>query len=182
MYRVLSLLIIATIFLLPDAAYSQRSVSIVILPFEIYSQEDLSYLKTEIPDVIKKQLKEDGADVIALESIFALAGHLDEETAAGIDAIRNLGVKNGADYVVWGSFTRIGEKVSMDAKRVESFGQMPPKVLYVEGKWIEHLLGSVKELAGDLGIKLFKRQKRAVIIRAGNKRRERDAIKKKIET
>ncbi len=182
MYRLLSLLIIATTFLLPNAAYSQRSVSIVILPFEIYSQEDLSYLKTEIPDVIKKQLKQDGANVIALESIFGLPEYLGEETAAGIDAIRNLGVESGADYVVWGSFTRIGEKFSLDAKMVESFGQNPPKIFYVEGKGIENLFGSVKELAGDLGIKLFKREKIAEILVSGNKRIEADAIKKIIET
>ena len=182
MYRLVSLLIIATTFLLPNAAYSQRSVSIVILPFEIYSQEDFSYLKTEIPDVIKKHLKQDGANVIALESIFGLPEYLGEETAAGIDAIRNLGVESGADYVVWGSFTRIGEKFSLDAKMVESFGQMPPKIFYVEGKGIENLLGSVKELAGDLGIKLFKREKIAEILVAGNKRIEADAIKKIIES
>jgi hypothetical protein len=72
MYRLLSLLIIATTFLLPNVAYSQGSVSIVILPFEIYSQEDFLYLKAEIPDVIKKHLKQDGANVIALESISGL--------------------------------------------------------------------------------------------------------------
>lgn len=181
MYRLLSLLIIAMTFLLPNAAYSQRSVSIVILPFEVYSQEDLSYLKAEIPYVIKKHLKQDGADVIALESIFGLPDYLDKQTAAGIDAIRNIGVKNGADYIVWGSLTWIGQKFSLDVKMIESFGQSPPKIFYVEGKGIENLLGSVKELSGDLGIKLFKREKIAEILVAGNKRIEADAIKKIIE-
>ncbi len=182
MYRLLSLLIIATTFLLPNVAYSQRSVSIVILPFEIYSQEDFLYLKAEIPDVIKKHLKQDGANVIALESISGLPDYLGEETAAGIDAIRNIGETNGADYVVWGSFTWIGEKFSLDAKMIESFGQSPPKIFYVEGKGIENLLGSVKELSGDLGAKLFKREKIAEILVAGNNRIEADAIKKNIET
>lgn len=182
MYRLLSLLIITTIFLLPNAAYSQRSVSIVILPFEIYSQEDLSYLKAEIPDVIKKQLKQDGADVIVLESISDLPDYPGKKTAMDIDAIRNIGVKNGTDHVVWGSFTRIGQKFSLDAKMIESFGQSPPKLFYVEGKGMENLLGSVNGLAGELGIKLFKREKIAEILIAGNKRIEADAIKKTIET
>ncbi|MDO9565338.1 MAG: outer membrane protein assembly factor BamA [Candidatus Desulfaltia sp.] len=182
MYRLLSLLIITTIFLLPNAVYSQRSVSIVILPFEIYSQEDLSYLKAEIPDVIKKQLKQDGADVIVLESISDLPDYPGKKTALDIDAIRNIGLKNGADHVVWGSFTRIGQKFSLDAKMIESFGQSPPKLFYVEGKGMENLLGSVNGLAGELGIKLFKREKIAEILIAGNKRIEADAIKKAIET
>ncbi|HUV50311.1 MAG TPA: outer membrane protein assembly factor BamA [Anaerolineae bacterium] len=181
MHRFLRLLIIAIIFLLPNAVYSQGSVSIVILPFEIYSDEDLSYLKAEIPDVIKKQLKQDGADVIVLESTSGLPDYPGKETVAGIDAIRNIGVKNGADYVVWGSFTWIGQKFSLDAKMVESFGQSPPKVFYAEGKGMENLLGSVNELAGDLGIKLFKREKIAEILVVGNKRIEADAIKKAIE-
>ncbi len=86
-------------------------------------RKDLSYLKTEIPDVIKKHLKQDGANIIALESISGLPDYFGEETDAGLNAIRNIGVKNGADYVVWGSFTWIGQKFSLDAKMIESFGQ-----------------------------------------------------------
>ena len=57
MSRLFSLFLIALISLLPNTIHSQETVQIIILPFEVHAMEDLSYLKAEIPGLIKKQLK-----------------------------------------------------------------------------------------------------------------------------
>jgi len=182
MFRSLKFLIIATMLIIPNVASSREPVSILILPFEIYSQENLSYLKTEIPKTIEKHLKQDEARIISLDSIAGLNDYTDRKNVSDIDAIRDLGIKNAADYVVWGSLTWIGQKFSLDAKLIESFGKRPPKNFYVEGRGIENLLGSVEKLADELGIKLFKRVKIAEVTIAGNKRIEADAIKRALKT
>ncbi|MBF0398539.1 MAG: hypothetical protein HQK78_17320 [Desulfobacterales bacterium] len=51
--------------LFTSLAYSgQDNPRIIILPFDIHSKEDISYLSTKIPDVIKKNLKEHQAVII----------------------------------------------------------------------------------------------------------------------
>ncbi|TES88009.1 MAG: outer membrane protein assembly factor BamA [Desulfobacteraceae bacterium] len=179
MVRTLSLLIIAILCFLPSKAYPLETVQVVVLPFEIHAIKDLSYMQAEISEVIKRDLKEEGADI--LESGI-VSGFVWREITETIEGIRKFGVNNGADYVIWGSLTWIGQKFSLDAKMIESFGEGLPGVFIKEGRGIENLLGIVKQLARDISMKLFKREKIAKVLVTGNKRIEADAIKKIIKT
>ncbi len=179
MQRSLKLLIIAIILLLPAGVYSLETVRVLVLPFEIHSQKELSYLKTEIPRVLKNHFKQNGAIAIETDSIpdFSL-----ENQPKSVAGMRNLGIKTGADYVVWGSLTWLGQKFSIDANMIESFNDEPPKILFIEGDGVENLFGSVKKLAKNLGMRVFKHKKVAEVLVEGNKRIETDAIKKYIKT
>ena len=96
-------LILAVIICLSaGVVYAQQPVRVVILPFEIYAEGDLSYLQKEIPTAIKKQLELEGASVLILEVESIPSGVV---AAESLTAIRNLGEKTGADYILWGSLT-----------------------------------------------------------------------------
>ncbi|MBW2226499.1 MAG: outer membrane protein assembly factor BamA, partial [Deltaproteobacteria bacterium] len=179
MFRKLSLFIIALLCFCPKTARPMDSVRVMVLPFEIHAIGDLSYLKEEILAVITNHLKQEGAAILAPGTI---PDFTSGETTESFDQIRNLGIKNGADYVVWGSFTLIGQQFSLDAKVIESFGESPPRVFIKEGQGIENLPGTVKQLVRDIGMKLFKREKVASVVIADNKRIEADAIKRVIKT
>ncbi|MFC1829999.1 outer membrane protein assembly factor BamA [Thermodesulfobacteriota bacterium] len=179
MSRFLSLVLIAIIALLPNTIHSQETVQVIILPFEVHAMEDLSYLKSEIPGLIKKQLKAEGAVLLDVDIPPDASW---KAVAENTDDIRRLGAKNGADYVVWGSLTWIGQKYSLDAKAIESFGEAPPDIFFEEGESIENLIGSVKKLSGTIGLKLFKRERVAEVVVSGNKRIEADAIKRVVKT
>jgi len=179
MLKRIGLLIIVMTCLLADPAGSQESLHVVVLPFDVYSQEDLSYLGAEIAGVILKQLSEDGAKVVDVKTA---AGFLPKEGARTPDAFRRIGMQAGADYVVWGSLTWIGTKFSMDAKMVEAIGERPPETFFAEGDGIENIFGTVKELARDIGLKIFNWKKIVDIRVEGNNRIEADAIRKQIQT
>ena len=140
--------------------------------------EETPYIENEIPEILKNHFKQSGAIVIETSSIpdFSL-----ENQPKSLAGIRNLGIKTGADYVVWGSLTWLEQKFSVDAKMIESFNNDPPNILFVEGEGIENLFVSVKKLAENLGMKFFKQEKVAEVIVEGNKRIEIDAIKKYIK-
>ena len=38
-----------------------QDIQVMVLPFDVHSLEDLTYLKTEIPKLISNQLKSEGA-------------------------------------------------------------------------------------------------------------------------
>ncbi len=179
MLRRLSLLIVAILCIFPNSASSLETARVVVLPFEIHALKDLSYMKDQISGVIKGQLEQDGAVLIAPDTIPEFA---EEKMAKGIDKVRSFGIENGADYVVWGSLTWIGDKFSLDAKMLYTFGEGPPDVFFVEGQGIENLLRTVKQTAQNIGMKLFKREKIARVIFSGNERIETDAIKRNVKT
>ena len=68
MLRRLSLLIVAIIIFFPNIALSLEKVRVVVFPFKVNTMNDLSYMKSEISEVIKRHLKEDGAFVFEPES------------------------------------------------------------------------------------------------------------------
>ncbi|MGB2930120.1 MAG: outer membrane protein assembly factor BamA [Desulfobacterales bacterium] len=179
MLRHLWLIIIAMLCFLPNTAHSLEAVRVLVLPFEMRSVKDFSYMQTEISDRIKKDLKQEGIVILEPEIIPDFAGEKHTET---IEGIRNVGVKSGADYVVWGSLTWIGQKFILVAKMIESFGEGSVGVFVKEGQDIGNVPGTVKQLVRDMSMKLFKREKIAKVLVAGNKRIEADAIKRIIKT
>jgi outer membrane protein insertion porin family len=161
--------------LLIEVASAQQSVRVVILPFEIYAQQDLSYLQKEIPKVIKTQLEQEGANVLVLDQTSLESRNIRIDR---MEDIRQTGLDFGAQYILWGSLTWIGQNFSLDAKLLSSMEVEKPDLFSVEGEGVENLPSTVKNLVDELGLKLFKRQKIVKVLIKGNDRIEEDAIRR----
>jgi outer membrane protein insertion porin family len=162
-------------FLLTDVVSAQQIVRIIILPFEIHAQEDLAYLQKEIPNAIKTQLEQEGARVLIIDEASLQARKVKIDSLEGI---RNLSIQTGAEYAVWGSLTWIGQNFSLDAKLLSARAGEMPQVFAVEGEGVENLPGTLKKLVGELGLKLFQRDKIIEVQIKGNDRIEADAIRR----
>ena len=161
--------------LIADVAYGQQPVRVVILPFEVYAQEDLSYLKEQIPEVIKTQLEQEGAKILILNQETLDSRGLRTDSPA---AIRQIGVDTGGTYVIWGSLTWLGQNFSLDAKLLPSEKIEDPHAFSAEGEGVENLPAAVKKMVQEMTLKLFKRETIVEVQIKGNQRIEEDAIRK----
>jgi TolB-like protein len=136
-------------------ALSAGPVRVAILPFQIHSTEDLSYLKEGIYDVISSRLAASGQiDVIGksgIERVLAVMrpSRMTEEVA------REAGIRLKADYVVLGSITKIAEFISLDARLIGTTGQKPASGAFAQTKGLDQLMGKVDEFATDIGGKIL---------------------------
>jgi outer membrane protein insertion porin family len=162
-------------YLLADAAFAQQTVRVIILPFKIHAQEDLSYLQKEIPQAIKTQLEQEGAKVLVIDRESLESRNMKAEN---VKDIREIGIQTGTDYVLWGSLTWIGQNFSLDAYLLSPAEDETPQTFSVEGEGIENLPGTLTNLVNELGLKLFKRDKIVEIRIRGNNRIEADAIRR----
>ncbi len=172
------LILIVFLCLLAEIVSAQQPVSVVIMPFEIHAQDDLSYLEKQIPQAIKTILDQEGADVLIYETISISSW---KKLAESRTEIRNIGIQTGADYIVWGSLTLLGQSFSLDVKLLGSEDVEEASAFTAEGEGIENLSSSVNELVQELGLKLFKRQKMVEILVTGNNRIEEDAVRRVIK-
>jgi len=173
------LIFIMTAILIPWNAYPREVRTVAVLPFQVNAQENLAYLKTEIPELIKKQLRTEEAVIVEPDAgtlSFWQQGGDNSETAGKI------GLKAGAAFVVWGSLTRVGQNFSLDAKLLNLYEKTPLKSFYAEGEGIENLLSTVSRLASDITNSLFEQEKIVEIRLKGNRRIETDAIMRYIRT
>ena len=164
-----------------DVAVAQQTARVIILPFKIHAQEDLSYLQQEIPQVIKTQLEQEGARVLILDQESLESRRIQTDR---LEDVRELGLQTGGDYIVWGSLTWIGQNFSLDAKLLSSSEAEKLQVYSVQGEGVENLPGTLADLVKELSLRLFKREKVVDVVIKGNNRIEEDAIRRvlKIKT
>ncbi len=109
---VLKLLI--CLFLSPTLLRAQEPYKVLVLPFEVFAGQDLSYLKKAIPEMLSTRLFTPGK-IVAIEQE-RVERELSKLPKLDRNAIKELGRTLGADYVIWGSITQVGELISIDAQ------------------------------------------------------------------
>jgi outer membrane protein insertion porin family len=170
-------ILLFSLLLITRTAAAAETVHVLVLPFDIYASQDLSYLKTDIPKFIREQLKNEGALPVDISDTqrAAIAA-----ATSDIKALREKGLDAGADYVIWGSMTRIGNSISLDTRMVATLGNEPVFSIYNAGTGIESLRSIAKKSAEKLARRLFRKEVIAAVRVTGNKRIETDAIERVI--
>ena len=163
----------------PGISIALETVRVAVLPFEINALEGREYLQKNLPEVIESYLKQEGAEIVGVGEKSDADWN---KIKNSVSEIRRFGREHNADQVIWGSLTRIGQNISIDAKMVSAVEETPPKPFFTEGRGLENLSVMVKKLVGDISLRLFKRETVARVEVVGNERIEEDAITKNIRT
>lgn len=159
----------------PPLVEAAEPVKVMVLPFDVLATGDLNYLSTQIADVLSDHLEKDGATITKYPAEAP-------DPSMDTNAIRKVAQNYGVDRIIWGSFTLIGERFSLDAHMLGPFEPASPIGFTGKGVKIENLLKVLKTLSGDIGLKLFKRDIVETIHISGNERIESDAILRQIGT
>ena len=136
---------------LPVAGAAQRPLRVAVLPFTIHSAEDLSYLRDGIWDIISTRIiVEDAVEVVEKPFVERFLSDLRGGDTTDQGA-RWLGARVGADYVVYGSITKAGEYISLDAKVVHVPGTRPTTSSFAQHKGMDEVMIKVGTFAQDIG-------------------------------
>jgi len=169
-------LFLALLLALPSPSITQmrnpkKVYKVAILPFMIHSQENLDYLQAGIYDILTSRITVDDRIIVMERSLVERAlleekpTRLDETTASKI------GMKIGADYIVLGSITKVGDYISLDARLISLTEEKPPLSAFTQHKGIDDVMLKIGDFAQDIGNKILGR--RAVAGRPGERREGR---------
>lgn len=131
------------------AVTSPREVTVVVMPFEVNAGEDLKYLRQGLPDLLSDRLREAGFTVIdkdAVAKALASKGLLASDPAAAKEAA----LLTNAGYVITGSFSKLGETLSIDARVSDPFGLKPPVPVFTSREGLINLLPAVDDLVAKM--------------------------------
>ena len=165
----------------PADTASAQTLRVAVAPFSVYSKEDLSYLSQGIQEMINTQLLQRGVDVVPEADVKkALRGtrpaRLDEAKARGLAKAMK------ADYIIYGSLTTVGQRISLDARMVDAMGLKPTATIFLQDEGIENLASAVEKLARAVSQRVSGGTRVAGIRVDGNKRIEDDAVLRVIQT
>ncbi len=161
------------------AAGAQPTAGVIVMPFTVNAPAELAYLRDDIPAAMRQQFEEEGANARVLDPETAAAW---SRTGEGDADVARLAMQTGADFVVRGSLTWIGQNYSLDARLLPSAGDRPVKAFSAVGQGVETLPGTVKKVARDMGLTIFRRQQIVELEVQGNQRIETDAIRRVIKS
>ena len=137
---------------------SQKVYKIAILPFLIHSQENLDYLRDGIYNILASRLSVEGRMVVIDQSLVERA--LYEERPMRLDeaVAGKIGARAGADYIVLGSLTKVGDYISLDARVISITEDKPPLGVFTQTKGIDEAMVKIGDFAQDIGNKILGRR------------------------
>jgi TolB-like protein len=152
----LIILILTTILFWGAAIAFAKPLQVAIVPFKVNAEKDLSYLRDGIVDMLSSRLYwENKVEIISRQAVekaaSSVSGTLNESKA------QHLGKKLGADYVLFGSLTVVGNSVSIDAKMVDVNGKKQPLTFFNQSQGMDQVIPSVNLFASDINEKEFGR-------------------------
>ncbi len=126
---------------------------VLILPFTVHADKDLSFLKDGIADMLSTRLSRDEMIPIGREETMQassqLSGTITEKIAVAIAE------KFAADYVVYGSVMALGESISTDARCYDLRKKKDIVVFHQTGKGSGEVISHINLFAAQINTALF---------------------------
>ncbi len=119
---------------------------LLLLPFVVHSAEDPAYVRGGLSDMLSARFSRIGAlELVREDDVAAATTRLDQALEAGRRA--------GADFVLFGSFTRFGRGASLDvqcAPTARGPAREPLREIFVHSGSIGDIIPDLDELAGKV--------------------------------
>jgi TolB-like protein len=121
--------------------------TVAVLPFSVHSAENIDYVRQGIGDMLASRISvNDRIDVIGRDTVLAALRETAGKDIASADAFA-LGKKLNADFVVWGSITKIGNSLSIDAKLVDIATGKTDVNIFAQCPTMDEVIPKINEFA-----------------------------------
>jgi outer membrane protein insertion porin family len=132
-----TLIVTALCLLKPGAARSEEQGRVAVLPFRIHALEPLDHLRLGLQEMLSSRMADRGFRTISPETVNKHG--LAFLPVFELGDMLSIGKELGADWVISGSLTQIGRKVSLDLKVVDTSGAKPTSSVFIVEEDMENL-------------------------------------------
>jgi TolB-like protein len=140
----LGILLLTATFSTPGA---QQQKKIAILPFAVNSSENINYIRDGIWDMLISRVTVGGkTDVLSKSSVLEAIDRNQKKDLSQADASA-IGKRLKADYVVWGSITKIGDSLSLDGKLLDVASSQSPVTLFEQTRGMNEVIPKINDFS-----------------------------------
>ena len=145
--------------------WAKDKYTVAVLPFSVHSAENIDYVRQGIGDMLASRISvSEKLEVIAGDSLFNVLNETAGKEFTPTDVLA-VGKKVNADFVVWGSITKIGSSLSIDGKMLDiaanklalnitaqcpTMDEVIPKINDFAQRITAHILGAPPQTIADL--------------------------------
>jgi outer membrane protein insertion porin family len=155
--------------------FAENENKVIVLPFAINASPDLAYLEDSLPKLLSDRLTAQGFEVVSQEETTRL---LQEHQVEYLDlgVAKDMALLAGAGYAVYGSFSQVGETISIDTRLVEAYGVHEPKPFFVVKEGVINILPAIDETTARIKVGMQQKDRIASIDVRGNEILDDDVV------
>lgn len=146
------------IFMIISSAVSlwaTENRTVAIVPFSVHSAENIDYIKNAIWDMLLSRLSSSGKiDVIKKHSITEAVKKVGKKDMTEAD-VYGLGKEIDADFVVWGSITKIGNSISLDGRLLDVAAYESPVGIFEQCRGMDEVIPKIGDFAKKVNYHLL---------------------------
>lgn len=166
--------------LLGTAVWAQdQAPRVAVMPFLVHGPQGQPNVAKTLQEVLTRQLGEFGLRTVEPAAVNAAAAGAAVKTE---EQARTVGRKVTADYALFGSFSQIGNTISIDAKLVHVTGAKKTEALFGEERGVENIASAADRVSKEAAALLLEKAIVADIQVRGNERIEAAAIKLNVKS
>lgn len=168
-------LVLALCLFCTTPCFAEPANKVIILPFAVNAAPDLAYLEESLPKLLHDRLTAMGFEVVSEEETMRLLQEQHVEYL-NLDVAKDMALLSGAGYAVYGSFSQVGETISIDTRLVDAFGIREPKPFFVVKEGVINILPAVDETAAKIQTGMQQKDRIAAIDVRGNEILDDDVV------
>lgn len=155
MYKFKPLIFAVLLIILPISVFAGAK-TVAIVPFKVNAEKDMNFLRDGIYDMLSSRLYQEGeVEVISRQRVEkALASVGGGVTEANV---KDVGKLIGADFVLFGSLTVLGNSISVDSRMVDVTGAKPTMSFFEQSADAGGIVTRVNQMAVEINDKMFGR-------------------------
>lgn len=171
-------LFILTLFVTPGAT-ATKNANTIFLPLKINTEKNAAQLTVKTDAALQKALTRHGITLLPRQEVENAIGYTNWPPE--FTALKALQLPAGTDYVVIGSLTPLGAKISVDMQVVDLLGENQVKYFYKEGDAQAGLDETLDKITAQILSFTNRFSRIAEITISGNKKIDSGAIRQKIK-
>ena len=173
-------MVVFCLLILPAMGQAKEKGTVAVLPFKVHAIEPLDHLKKGLQEMVTVRMANKGFPVISAEVVNRHPKAF--LPLLKLEDILDIGKGLGADWVIMGSLTQVGRKISLDLKVADVTAVRAPFSIFMVEDDIDALPDAVERAATSIYNQITEVVQVDSVRVEGNKRIESEAILAVIES
>jgi outer membrane protein insertion porin family len=150
-----------------------------LMPFIIHSQTNLDYLQKNILESLSDGLKKQNITVLPFSKT---EPWLTKKIPTDWNELRTIGKQIEADFLIFGSLTKIGQRLNLTGYLLNTKTEKPPLTFSLTEEGLENVIRLMERFSKEAGSRILSQEKIVGISIRGNQRIEAQAIEKELKS
>ena len=168
------LVLVVCVFLKPNLVVAEERERVAVLPFRVHALQPLDHLERGLQKMLTVRVEKRGFNVVSPDVInkhpLAFLPQLEMKDLV------TMGKDLGCDWIVIGSLTQIGKRISLDLKMIDVSRERPPFFIFMVAEDIDALSETTERIAVSMDHQISGVAQVDSVRVMGNQRIEKEAI------